>query len=172
MKFSSTHVVVDADVARSAGLTEHPVSKSARDLLRGISQANLHVAFCPLLLAEWRQHKSLLSARWLNSMIARKKFHLLTPKLLAKTEIDNAGLSAPHQVIAEKDAHVVDIAVATGNFITSNDKIARGVFTDVAKKSAVFDNLIWAVPTESSDALVELFSKGGLVPEEWLVRSV
>jgi predicted nucleic acid-binding protein len=170
MKFNSSHVVVDADVARSAGLSEHPVSKSSRNVLRGISDSGLHVAFCPILLSEWRKHRSLLSAHWLASMIARKKFHCDTPITQTQSEIESATLSESDQAIAEKDAHVIDIAIANGNFIASNDKIARGVFSVVANSTKLLDRLVWAVPTDSSDALVDIFTNGGLVPDAWRVR--
>lgn len=170
MKFSSTHIVVDADVARAAGLSEHPVSKNSRNVLRGIAETGLHVAFCPILLSEWRTHRSLLSAKWLASMIAKKRFHCETPIGYAQAEIDNAGLSDVDQAIAEKDAHVVDIAISKGNFIASNDKIARAVFSAVADKTNRLDDLLWAIPTDSSESLVEIFSDGGLVPDEWLLR--
>lgn len=170
MKFKSSHIVVDADVARAAGLSEHPVSKNSRNVLLGISDSGLHVAFCPILLSEWRTHRSLLSAKWLASMVARKKFHCEIPTTHTKAEIDNAALSETDQAIAEKDAHVVDIAIAKGNFIASNDKTARSVFSAVANKTNILNELLWAVPTDSSESLVEVFTNGGLVPDEWLLR--
>jgi predicted nucleic acid-binding protein len=170
MKFNSSHVVIDADVARSAGGAEHPVSKTARNLLQGIAESGLPVAFCPVLLAEWRKHRSQLSARWLSSMIARKKFHYLKPTANTQSEIEKCALSEKDRAVAEKDAHVVDIAIATGNFIASNDKVARGVFSVVAQNTTLLDGLIWAVPVDSSDVLVNIFNNGGLVPKQWLIR--
>lgn len=171
MKFKSSYVVVDADVARSAGLAEHPISKSSRNLLRDIAESNLHIAFCPILLAEWKKHKSLMSTRWLSSMIARKKFHCSTPLMQAHIEIKNANLSDKDQAIAQKDAHVVDIAISTGNFIASNDKIARGVFISVANNTNLLDRLMWIVPTEINDQLIDILKNGGVVPAAWILRT-
>ena len=94
----------------------------------------------------------------------------LEDRELGQEEIDNAGLSDTDHAIAEKDAHVVDIAISMGNFIASNDKIARAVFSAVAAKTNRLDDLLWAIPTDSSESLVEVFASGGLVPDEWLLR--
>lgn len=171
MKFNASHIVIDADVARSAGGSEHPVSKSARTLLQDVAESGMPVAFCPILLSEWRKHRSQLSARWLSSMVARKKFHCVTPIANTQAEIQKSGLSEGDQAIAQKDAHVIDIAIATGKFVTSNDKIARGVFSAIAQNTALLDGLIWAVPTDCSDALADLLANGGIVPSNWLVRA-
>jgi predicted nucleic acid-binding protein len=167
MKARPSHVVIDADVARAAGLSENPVSASARKLLMGIKDSSINVAFCPVLMAEWKKHKSGFSAKWLASMIAKKKFHLTTPPALMSIEIDKSTISDIQKKIGQKDAHVVDIAAATGNFIASNDKIARAVFCTIAQASPVLHKIMWAVPADAEPDIEILFGSDGYLPGEW-----
>jgi len=57
MKIKCQSFVVDADVARAAGLSEHPVSKGARSVLQAILNSDARAVFCPKLKEEWKQHK-------------------------------------------------------------------------------------------------------------------
>lgn len=172
MKFNPTHAVVDADVARASGVSEHPVSKSAREVLLGIKDFNIDVAFCPILLAEWKKHRSLFATKWLASMVAKKKFHLIDSQNVAAIEVGKANLNDVDRGIALKDAHVVDVALSTGNFIASNDKTARAVFASVANESPMLRNLVWIVPLDNSDELIAVFSAGGYTPKKWLMHAV
>ena len=171
MKFNPTHAVVDADIARASGVSEHPVSKSARDVLLGIKEFNISVAFCPILLSEWRKHRSIFAAKWLASMIAKKKFHLVISGDFATGEVEKANLNEVDKKVALKDAHVVDIALSSGNFIASNDKTARAVFTSVASNSPLIRDIVWIVPLEDSDELIAVFSAGGYTPKNWLMQA-
>jgi len=171
MKFNPSHAVVDADIARACGISEHPVSKSSRDVLVGIREFNLGVAFCPMLLNEWKKHRSLYATKWLASMVAKKKFHLIATAELCLYEVENAGLTEVQKQIALKDAHVIDAALSTGNFIASNDKTAREVFAIIASGSPLLKELIWVVPTEDADELMSVFINRGYTPKSWLINS-
>lgn len=172
MKFNPTHAVVDADVARASGVSEHPVSKSAREVLLGIKDFNIHVAFCPILMAEWKKHRSLFATKWLASMVAKKKFHLIDSRDVAAAEVRKSALNEVDMGVALKDAHVVDIALSTGNFIASNDKTARAAFALVANQSLLLRDLVWIVPLDNSEELIEIFDAGGYTPKAWLMHVV
>ncbi|MYN47437.1 hypothetical protein GTP23_20540 [Pseudoduganella sp. FT93W] len=171
MKFNPSHAVVDADVARASGGSDHPISKSSREVLLGIKNCNIEVVFCPILLSEWKKHKSLFATQWLSSMVAKKKFRVIPSNAITTHEIEKAGLSEVDKGVALKDAHVVDIALSTGNFIASNDKTARSVFSNIANVSPLLQDLIWIVPSEDSEKLIAVFSEGGYTPKSWLIRA-
>ncbi|WP_156648879.1 hypothetical protein [Massilia sp. Leaf139] len=171
MKFNPSHAVVDADIARACGVSEHPVSKSAREVLVGIRDFNIGVAFCPVLLDEWKKHRSMFATKWLASMVAKKKFHLIATAALCVNEVEIAGLTEAQKEIARKDAHVVDAALSTGKFIASNDKTARAVFAIVASGSPLFKELTWVVPLEDADELLSVFGNGGYTPKSWLMNA-
>jgi predicted nucleic acid-binding protein len=172
MKFNAKEIVIDADVARSAGLSEHPVSKNARCLFDAILNSKIVIVFCPVLLEEWKKHRSTYAQRWLSSMIAKKRFSLITPATIAAQEIECAVIEDEQRKIAFKDAHVVDIALSTCKFIASNDVAARDIFCHIAITSVIFDDLFWAVPTNDGEELVNVISEKKYVPPKWMVRNV
>lgn len=169
MKFNPSYAVVDADIARASGFSEHPVSKSARQLLIGIKECDIGIAFCPILLDEWKKHRSIFATKWLASMVAKKRFHLVKSTNLSAQEVEKTALTEIQKKIALKDAHVVDIAISTGNFIASNDKTARAVFAIVASNSSLLKELIWVIPTDYSNELTDIFTTGGYTPKSWLM---
>ena len=168
-KFKAASLVVDADVARAAGLSEKPVSSSARAVLLAIADpdAGLKIAFSPDLRAEWKRHASVFATTWLANMVARGKVVRVNPPALTANEVQKAPLSDNHKQIAEKDAHLLDIALATHQFIASNDKTARAVFCLLSNHSILYNDTIWVVPTDCADALVAIMKNGGFIPSEW-----
>lgn len=169
MKFNASHVVIDADIARSSGLSEHPVSSSSRELLQAILKSNINVVFCPILATEWKKHQSKFATMWFSSMVARKRVLRIKPNTVTVIEIQNSSISESQRQIAEKDAHIVDLALATNKFIASNDGRARQVFCLIAGQSTSLNGLFWVIPTESHDSLVGLITDGGYIPDEWRV---
>lgn len=167
MKFDGESIVVDADVARAAGVSEHPVSRNSRDLLQTLLARNYKVGFCPVLLAEWKKHRSLFAKQWLGSMIARKRVVLLTPVSITVDLIDAANISEEQRDVANKDAHVIDAALALDKFIASNDKKARDVFCCVAQSSAAFRDIIWAVPSLDGEKISEVLDSRDDIPPQW-----
>ena len=156
MRFDGDSLVVDADVARAAGVSEHPVSKNSRVLLQALLQSGFKVGFCPVLLSEWKKHRSLFAKQWLGSMTARKRVVRITPESMAVSFIDSADITEDQKDIANKDAHVVDAALALDKFIASNDRRAREVFSLVARDSAAFQGIIWAVPSVDGERISEI----------------
>lgn len=167
MKFNASQVVIDADIARSSGLSVHPVSSSSRELLQALFNSDITIVFCPILSAEWRKHSSRFATTWLASMVARKRVLRINPTTVTVNEINNSSISESQKQIAEKDAHLVDLAIATHKFIASNDGTARQVFCLVAGESTSLQGLIWVIPKEFKDALVGLIADGGYIPDEW-----
>lgn len=172
MKFDGDGLVVDADVARAAGISEHPVSRNSRVLLQTLLQSGYKVGFCPALLDEWKKHRSLFAKQWLGSMTARKRIVRLTPTPIVTAFIDAADITDDQKNIANKDAHVVDAALALDKFIASNDKRARDVFCCVADKSAAFRHIIWAIPSLDGEKISEILATGGDIPPEWQLTTI
>jgi hypothetical protein len=81
-------IVIDADIARSSGTSEHPVSSNARKLLNLVRSEGHHIAMCPMLRAEWKKHQSGYAARWLSSMIAKRKVKFITHESELKVYIE------------------------------------------------------------------------------------
>jgi hypothetical protein len=139
-------VIIDADIARSSGMTEHPVSSGSRALLNSISQNGHKAAMCPTLMAEWNKHRSLFARKWLASMIAKKKVNFIKPQSITNDLIVNNlnNLNKEKEIaIAVKDAHLIDGALAVDNIIASNDDIARNVFCELSNSCGDLRTIKW-----------------------------
>lgn len=164
------NVVVDADVARSAGTSEYPVSKHSRELLQALIQSEHKVAFCPALTSEWRRHASKFSIMWLAAMTARKKIirsnqtETITPEIIRLCATEKATN------IALKDIHLIDLALAESNFLASNDVVARKVFLAVAAHHTPLKQIMWVVPVNDGETVVEFLKNGGYPSDNWFLR--
>ncbi|MDV3057485.1 hypothetical protein [Pseudomonas paracarnis] len=171
MKVKCQSFVVDADVARAAGASEHPVSKGARDVLKAILNSEARAVFCPTLRAEWKKHKSLYSAKWQSSMTAKKKIDRVEIASSVSEIIDAAEVSDAQKLIANKDAHVVDAAILVRSIIASNDNAARAVFKILGRFSGTIGELIWVSPTSDCERIVALVGSSDYVPVEWILKT-
>jgi hypothetical protein len=168
MKFKASHMVIDADIARAVGFSQHPVSSTSRALLETLmASKNIGIAFNRHLLAEWKKHNSTFARTWLSSMIGQRRFCLIETAARAEIEVQNAAISENQKQIAAKDAHLIDIALVSGKFIASNDKAARTVFCLVSGQTAFFNGITWAVPVDCCDQLLALIRERGFIPADW-----
>lgn len=152
-------IVVDADVARSSGETEHPVSSSCRKVLVLMLNNQHSFVACPLVLAEWKKHASIFAKKWLSSMIARKQVAFVdaTPDFanaLAVLDLDERIKS-----VALKDAHLVDAARTRGSFVTSRDDTARASIQTVRELNALYRKIVWINPVTESNTLEDCLTK-------------
>jgi hypothetical protein len=173
MKFNPSHIVIDADIARAVGFSEHPVSSTSRALLEALmASKDIGIAFNRTLLDEWKKHQSTFARTWLSSMIAKRRFHLIkTVPGVAEGVVQSAPITDVQKKIAAKDAHLIDIALASGKFIASNDKTARAVFCLVSGNTPLFHGIIWAVPIDCSTTLLSLLEERGFIPADWHICS-
>lgn len=165
------HIVVDADIAFSAGLSIAPVSKQSRRLLAAIDSSNINLAFCSRLRGEWRRHQSNLTKRWLASMVSRKRVSTIEPPQVFDEVIQACGFSAQNEAAALKDCHLIALAVSAAAPIASNDKVARKLYGQVSMHNPVIGQLLWLVPLDDCEELEKLVRHGGYVPEDWRIKS-
>lgn len=147
------NIVVDADVARSSGETEHPVSSSCRKALTLMLDNQHYFVACPLIRAEWRKHASGFAKSWLASMIARKRVAFITTTPDFSAALEAAEIEEHVRRIAKKDAHLVDAARARGRFVTSRDDNARASIREVAQLTELFRGIAWVNPVSESKIL-------------------
>src|SRR5262245_14829330 len=120
--------IVDADIARSSGTSEHPISSGSRRLLDGLAQAGHKAAMCPVLRQEWKKHQSGFATRWLASMVAKKRVVFVNPTTEIRDFIETNVVESKEKDIAVKDAHLIDAALIADKIVTSNDDNARAAF--------------------------------------------
>ena len=162
-------IVIDADIARSSGTSEHPVSSGSRKLLQNVLTNGHYIVMCPVLYAEWNKHKSSYASRWLVSMIARKKLITIIPNNEIQSFIDKNIPESKQKDIAAKDSHLIDAALFTGKFIVSNDDIARNVFSHFSLEYALIKTVIWFNSIRDKDFLTNNLIQNNFIPQVYFL---
>lgn len=160
-KKRSRRLVIDADVARSAGKSEHPTSSSCRAFLHTTLEVGIHVVMTQKLAEEWRRHRSRYSAMWLIQMHGRKRVYS------DSTEHDailgrriNDSLIESERAVARKDLHLIEAALATDKVVASQDEHAREAFRHASAVVRELTSIAWVNPTRSVDAPVDWLRSG------------
>ncbi len=162
-------VIIDADIARSSGTAEHPVSSGSRALLDSVSKNGHKAAMCPTLMAEWNKHRSLFARKWLASMIAKKKVNFIKPESTTTGLIHNHLEKDKSIAIAEKDAHLIDAAIEVDKIIASNDDIARGVFCELSENCGDIRTIKWFNAITDREFVSNFLLSDCFVPEKYYV---
>ena len=71
-----------------------------------------------------------------------------------------ATVSATQQSDAEKDAHLLEAAIATDKLVSSRDDQARSVFRDVAVNVQELKPIVWVNPTRCEESPVRWLLEG------------
>lgn len=168
-KFKTQLIVIDADVARSSGVANHPVSRLSRQCLEQIQKSSLVIAMCEELRAEWRKHKSRYASSWHFAMVRSgrtQNFSLTHPSL---NWDDMTIIHHEQKPIAQKDEHLVRLALSIGDchFIASNDDRSREIFATI-HSDHIREELAWFVPTKSSESEMQQIFGGHMdKPTSW-----
>jgi hypothetical protein len=161
------NIVVDADVARASGRSEHPASSNSRKLLDEIMSYKHIVPMCSTLRSEWRKHNSLYAKKWFASMIARKKIKFVQPNCDVKDYILLHVPNGKVKSIAIKDAHLIDIALNDGLFVASNDDNARKAFCTISATYKNIQSIIWVNSINDQKFITKYLSKKCTVPNKF-----
>ena len=164
-------VVIDANIARSSGMTEHPVSKSCREALEHISKNDHSFVLCKTLLAEWKRHQSNYSKQWLASMFARRKVVIINHEDESKLKIATSKARDESKNAALKDSHLIDAAGLRGRFVTSSDDRARKAFAAIPELYSITRNITWLNPVTESDTLTDILKNGKKPNRENKIRN-
>lgn len=168
---NSIAIVVDADIARSSGESEHPVSSGSRSLLDNVYKNGHKLAMCPTMLAEWKTHRSRFATTWLASMIAKKKVNFIKPEKQTNNLI-NINIKEDAKIrIAEKDSHLIDAALFTDRVIASNDNNARKVFCELAESCGDIKTIKWFNAVSDKKFIENYLATQCFVPERYFVMN-
>lgn len=156
-------IVIDADIAHSAGMTDHPVSSSCRSFLNQVSLNGHNPVFCSSLSLEWKNHASGYSKKWLASMVAsRKMIFIKNPIASTKEKLNLIETSDPHKTklvkIALKDAHLIDLAKVAGKIVTSCDDNAKNAFCRIEEIADDIKIISWMHPIANQSDLSKLLT--------------
>ncbi len=155
-------LVIDSDVARSAGTKEDPISKSCREVLQAVLDICHKVVLTEDIFAEWKRHRSNFTLIWLRSMMARKKQIILKEVTNAdlRARIDALSLDEQTLDIIKKDLHLVEAALETDHIIISRDETARALFQEASEEIGGLKRIVWINPTHEEEHVKDWLSKG------------
>ena len=166
-----SEIVIDADIMRSAGTSEHPHSRKSRELLEAIREGNHRMVQCTPLLAEHKKHRSRFAATWQANMIARKQsvyWKYEEDAALRKALVDALPPDAPaKEMAALKDAHLLEAAAATGHRIVSKDKTARDLFRLACPVLGNHRNILWGEMSFCSEEVIGWIESGSGVRDDF-----
>ena len=163
-------LVVNASVARAAGGKGATASVSVKctEFLEAFQEESpYHVVMTPELSEEWNKHQSNFSARWLKSMIARKRFVYVNPPQNS-TLSDKIEMTANRERDIEalrKDFHLLQAAFATDQIIVSLDETIRRLFKRASQSVGEIQGIIWVNPDRTVEEQPIAWLQNGAPPE-------
>ena len=165
MSKMSRRIVVDASVARSAGLTENPISLYCRRFLEAIHDTKHQVVMTDDIRSEWKKHQSRYSLTWLSAMQSRGRVinvstsaddeKDLADRLDASTLVTDAQKDA-----ARKDMLLLLAALKTDKLVSSRDDVVRAIFAVLCAELAKIASVNWVNPVVESEMAVEWIKAG------------
>jgi len=165
---ASAALVIDASIARAAGLTEHPVSSACRSFLQEVLNICHRVVMTPEISQEWNKHRSNFAFRWRASMTARKKVVRPGPIEDAGLRQTVRSLQLPDNVREAilKDIHLVEAAFATERTIASLDETVRGYLRQISGPVRSLKPLVWVNPTNDDEHATDWLRQGANADEQ------
>jgi hypothetical protein len=158
-------LVVDANIAQSAGASDVPISLHSRECLNAILDSGHTVIFCEQLLVEWKEHASFLSRRWWKSMVARRRIERIEGAQFAYL-LDRACACLAEERWREalsKDFHLVRTALAGDRTILSNEIEFPRLLAIAAASVHALSMILYGNPAIEKDTCVD-WIRGGAIP--------
>ena len=163
-------LVVNASVARAAGGkgATASVSVNCTEFLETFQEESPHHVVMTLELSEeWNKHQSNFSARWLKSMIARKRFVYVNPpqNSTLSDKIERTVTRERDLEALQKDFHLLQAALATDQTVISLDETVRGLFKQASQQVGEIRGIIWVNPDRTADEQPITWLQNGAPPE-------
>lgn len=164
-------LVIDADIMRAAGVSEHPVSSNARLILESIKSAGHRMVHTPAIIKEHKKHQSRFAKTWRASMFSRK---LHAPKNasedaeLRKHLVHAQNVESPNDETAVlKDAHLLEAAAASDMRVLSKDTTAKRLFQKGCPLPEPYGRIQWADVTLHPDQTLDWIAQGCPEIQDW-----
>jgi hypothetical protein len=155
-------LVIDANIANSAGSADVPVSFYSRECLNAVREHEHIAVFTQQLLDEWGDHASLFSRRWWKSMAARRRIENIEGAEFM-IHFDRACACLAEDKWKEdfrKDFHLVRAALAADQTILSNEINFPGYLSIVARTVTILSALHYGNPAAEGEHCVEWVRAG------------
>jgi hypothetical protein len=157
-------LIIDASVARSAGISENPVSSSTRRFLYAVLEICHRMALTPAIRDEWSRHQSKFAQRWRLAMYAKKKTVVLEAREDAGLRARILGTSRTNEQSHAmlKDMPLVEAALQTDHIVVSRDEDARAFF-----QIRELSTITWVNPVAEPERVLQWMEQGAPAVDEW-----
>lgn len=162
---TSRRLVVDTNVARSAGESQHPVSDACRQVLETMLTQQHRVVLTATQHQEWQKHQSRFARNWLVRMASKKLWHVLTPEPDSGLTNLLHALDCTDKARAEmlKDVHLLENALATDDVVLSLETNVLALFTTHAEALKIPRPVAWVNPVDEPKACMTWVAAGAPV---------
>jgi hypothetical protein len=161
-------LVIDADVARSAGgVDAHDErSKNCRDFLVAVLDTGHKVVVTEPIQAEWHKHQSRFTRTWLVSMFAHRRVcKIAAPaNIELRSKVEQNCSSEKKRAAMLKDIHLIEAAFQADKIVISIDETVRGCFHETAQFIGVLRLIAWINPCKSEETPIHWLHNGA-IPE-------
>lgn len=143
-----TDFVVDACVLTSAGHGTNQESMSSREFIERVYSGRHQVIVSRALQSEWMRHASKLALGWIASMETQGLLLHSEPNTALEDEIDRqvSSLDASNFRCAQKDSHLIKIALCFHAIIVSGEIKSRKVFCQLSMRFDALHEVRWVKP--------------------------
>jgi len=146
--------IIDASVLQSAGETEHPISKSCRDVLFEVYEFCHKVGLTERISDEWKHHYSNFSKKWHRYMNGKGGIENISVTSDIEENFKEYFKNYPKERderIVFKDIHLIEAALKADKIILSRDSEAKNVFNKYAERFPILKRIRWVDPTKEED---------------------
>ncbi len=155
-------LVIDANIAQSAGSSNDPESLNSRECLNAVLEHEHIAVFGQPLRDEWREHSSLHSRRWWRSMMARKRVEFQDGAEFA-VHLESSCACLEHDRWKQdlrKDFHLVQSALASGQTILSNEREFPKYVSIACVTVRILSGLYYANPSLEGESCIQWIQAG------------
>src|SRR6266404_1453377 len=145
-------IVIDASIARGAGVKNDRRSRTCRQFLRWVFRYCHHLVLSNEIETEWHRHQSRFTLRWLKTMADRDKID--RKGALNQDALRNRIAALPIKLQCRramaKDAALIVAAQVGDRVIVSLDNKARDLFNRHAETLRTPKGILWRNPEEDN----------------------
>lgn len=155
-------LVIDADIAHSAGVSTVGASQACSKFLTAVQDHGHLLALTDQLLAEWQRHQSRFATTWLRDMSAADRVVVLdvTKGETFRSRIAEAAPETSVAAIMLKDCHLIEAARAAERRIISMDERVCGHFRRAAGKVQELRRVCWVNPARADEQPIPWLRRG------------
>lgn len=155
-------LVIDASLLQAASAdSDSPHAKDCFKVLDAVKRICHRAVVNAALESEWDKHWSLYAVIWRNEMVSKKKLDLLKTQLHPLRErLEEVFPDRRNRKAAEKDLHLIELALAADGIVLSLDDAAKRLFENATTNQQVLRRIAWHNPAKDAGATLR-WLRGG-----------